>query len=454
MKYLNYRNKIMPKTTYYLHFDISNDIILLKVGGKNLEKVVGIVAEYNPLHNGHAYHIKMSKELTGAKYAIAVIGGNFTQRGEASVISKWEKTKMALYAGADLVIELPCIYSISSAENFADGAIKLLDSLGIVDYLSFGMENDNLEELDYIANILFEEDEEYKKLLKSELNSGISYPKARQNAIENYVKNKDNQDNYDIASILSSPNNILGIEYLKALKRHSSKIKPIGIKREKVSYNSSDVIDNFASGTGIRNLIKEGKLENVSKVMPEESCKILFDNINNGTYINDFEQFSKVIIYKLRNMSAKEIANLPEVSEGLENLIKEASNNTNKLSELIDSIKSKRYTQTRIQRILLYVLLGISKQDAQMSRNIVPYIRVLGYTKNGRDLLHKLDAKDLVISVKKYEESLLKRQKELINIQNLKRMLDIDKIASDIYTIGYKDNSKSSLDYTQGIISI
>lgn len=429
-----------------------------------MEKVVGIVAEYNPLHNGHEYHIKRSKELTGAKYAIAVIGGNFTQRGEASVVDKWEKTKMALHTGADLVIELPCLYSVSSAENFADGAVRLLDSLGIVNYLSFGVETNNLQDLDYIADILYDEKEEYKELLKSELDKGISYPKARQNAIENYIKNQNKQDNqnnqynHDISKdmlsnnlqdILSSPNNILGIEYLKALKRQGSNIIPIGIKREKVHYNSSDIVDNFASGTGIRNLIMQNRLEEISQVMPSKSYEILIENIKNETYISGIDKFEKEIIYRLRMMSISEIANLPEVSEGLENLIKEESAKTNKLKELIDGIKSKRYTQTRIQRILLYALLGITKEDAQMSRNIVPYIRVLGYTKNGRELLSKLQTQNLVVSVKKYEDALLKRKEEIIK----KRMLDIDKLASDIYTIGYENNSKSNLDYTQGIIS-
>ena len=174
-----------------------------------MHKILGIIAEYNPFHNGHLYHLENSKKITGCEYTIAIISGNFTQRGSTSIVDKWQKTKMALSNGIDLVIELPTLYAISSSENFADGAIKILNSLNIVDYLAFGTETNDISKLDKIAEILSDEPTEYKSILSNELKKGISFPKARENALSIYLNN----DEY--SNILSFPNNILGIEYLK-----------------------------------------------------------------------------------------------------------------------------------------------------------------------------------------------------------------------------------------------
>ena len=174
-----------------------------------MSKVVGIIAEYNPFHNGHAYHIQKTKEQTGADFVVAVITGNFTQRGNTSVINKWEKAKMAINGGVDLVIELPTIYSISSAENFSSGAIKILNNIGIVDSISFGMEADDISSLNNIANVLLSEPQEYTSLLKAELQKGSSYPKAREIALMMYL-----HDIKRYSNILNGSNNILAIEYL------------------------------------------------------------------------------------------------------------------------------------------------------------------------------------------------------------------------------------------------
>ena len=227
-----------------------------------MSKVLGIIAEYNPFHNGHLHHLETSKKLTGADYTVAIISGNFTQRGSTSIIDKWSKAKMALENGIDLVIELPVLYSISSAENFADGAIKILNSLGIVDYLSFGAETSDISILNKIADILHLEPEEYKKLLSLELTNGLSFPKARENALINYIKNnannifENNESNFEkYKKVLSSPNNILGIEYLKALKKYKSSIKPICISRFATDYNSTELlkVDNFISNCNSQN---------------------------------------------------------------------------------------------------------------------------------------------------------------------------------------------------------
>ena len=413
-----------------------------------MSKVVGIIAEYNPFHNGHSYHIQNTKAQTGADFVVAVMTGNFTQRGNTSVINKWEKTKMALNGDADLVIELPTIYSVSSAENFANGAVKILNELGIVDTISFGMEADDVSTLNNIANVLVNEPPEYKAILEHELSKGNSFPKARENALMMYLN-----DIKRYANVVKGSNNILAIEYLKALKKQKSSIVPFGVKREKVYYNSTKIIDEYASATGIRNLLLHNQLEEVRKVVPAKSYSILLNNLRQGTYVLDIIAYNDEIIYKLRSMTVKQIANLPDVSEGLEYLIKEVSNKTNNLIELINGIKSKRYTQTRIQRILLYALLGITKKDMEMSKKITPYIRVLGCSEKGKMLLSQINSKAKVItSLKKYEVSNKNKRHCFGKQKALSRMLEIDKMATDIYTIGYKKDSKAGLDYTKGLI--
>ena len=413
-----------------------------------MSKVVGIIAEYNPFHNGHSYHIQNTKAQTGADFVVAVMTGNYTQRGNTSVINKWEKAKMALNGDADLVIELPTIYSVSSAENFANGAVKILNELGIVDTISFGMEADDVSTLNNIANVLVNEPPEYKTILEHELGKGNSFPKARENALMMYLN-----DIKRYANVVKGSNNILAIEYLKALKKQKSSIVPFGVKREKVYYNSTKIIDEYASATGIRNLLLHNQLEEVRKVMPSKSYSILLNNLRQGTYVLDIIAYNDEIIYKLRSMTVKQIANLPDVSEGLEYLIKEVSNKTNNLIELINGIKSKRYTQTRIQRILLYALLGITKKDMEMSKKITPYIRVLGCSEKGKILLSQINSKAKVItSLKKYEVSNKNKRFCIGKQKTLNRMLEIDKMATDIYTIGYKKDSKAGLDYTKGLI--
>ena len=399
-----------------------------------MSTVLGIIAEYNPFHNGHLYHLKESKKATGAEYTVAIISGNFTQRGSTSIIDKWKKTEMALQNGVDLIIELPVLYSISSSENFAEGSIKILNSLGIIDFLSFGSETSNIKILNNFANILYDEPKEYKKILSNYLDTGLSFPKARENALLEYIKNFEdvntNFDNYK--NILSSPNNILGIEYLKALKKYKSSIKPVCIKRSIADYNSSDISINtsIASATAIRELIKNKNFNTIKTVIPEKSYSILADCINSGCIIPDLNCFEKEIIYVLRKMSIKEIANLPDVSEGLEFLIKKAVNSCNTLTELLNTIKSKRYTITRLQRILLYALLDISKKDMKLSKEVdSPYIRVLGFNDNGKKLISKIMDKNpkqpLITSVKKFVDN--------NSNTSLQTMLNKDIFATNVY---------------------
>ena len=407
-----------------------------------MSRVLGIIAEYNPFHNGHLYHIAKSKQETGAQYVIAVISGNFVQRGNTSIINKWTKARMALLNGADLVIELPTIYSISSAENFAEGAIKILNSLGVVDTLSFGMEANDISTLNNIANVLYTEPKEYVTMLSHELSKGNSYPKARENALLLYLN-----DIKRYANVLSGSNNILGIEYLKALRKTKSTITPVGIKREKVLYNDKYIVDEFASATAIRKMLMTKELNDISKVMPRNSYLLLGEELKKGHYVIDIARFEKEIIYTLRKMSVQDIAKLPDVSEGLENSLKNAADSCNTLKDLINIVKTKRFTQTRIQRILLYCLLGIRKKQMETSRKITPYARVLGFNHKGKELVSemmKLNPKlNIVTSVKKYIDTVANK--------NLREMIDIDILATNIYTLGYFADSYSNLDYTNKI---
>lgn len=408
-----------------------------------MSKVLGIIAEYNPFHNGHLYHLEESKKITGSKYVVAVISGNFTQRGDTSIVDKWTKTKMALDNGCDLVIELPLIYSISSAENFAAGGVKILNSLKVVDYISFGAETSDVNILDKIANILYEEPKEYKSLLTSQLNKGMSFPKARQNALMMYLN-----DIRDYAETLSAPNNILGIEYIKSLKKLKSKIVPVPIERYETGYNDLSYTSDIASASAIRNIVKNGGFQPLKSLIPKTNFQSLTNQIKLGQNVNDLSVFEKQIIYNLRVMSTSEIANLPDVSEGLEYALKKAANISNNLDDLIENIKSKRYTLTRIRRILLYSLLKLTKKDMEISKKVNPYIRVLGFNNKGKYLLSEAIKQnprlEVITSVKKFLDSSF--NKNLIN------MLEKDILATNIYTIGYKNNSISNLDYTNKII--
>ena len=407
-----------------------------------MSRVVGIIAEYNPFHNGHLYHIARTKQETNAQYIIAVISGNFVQRGNTSIVNKWLKARMALLNGVDLVIELPTIYSISSAENFAEGAIKIFNSLGIVDTISFGMETSDVSTLNNIANVLYNEPKEYITMLTHELKKGNSFPKARENALMVYLN-----DIKRYANVLSGSNNILGIEYLKALKKTKSTITPIGIKREKVLYNDKYIVDEFASATAIRKMLMTNQLNDISKVMPRNTYLLLGEELKKGHYVIDLSRFEKEIIYTLRKMSIADIAKLPDVSEGLETSIKNAADSCNKIDELINMVKTKRFTQTRIQRILLYALIGIDKKQMETSRKVTPYVRVLGFNNKGKELIsevNKMNPKlNMVTSVKKYID-------EVAN-KNLREMIETDILATDIYTLGYYSDSFSNLDYTNKI---
>ncbi len=410
-----------------------------------MSKVLGIVSEYNPFHNGHLVHLRQSIASTGSQFVIAVMSGNFIQRGDTAIVDKWTRAEMALRQGVDLVIELPTVYATSSAENFAYGAIKILDSVGIVNYVSFGSECGDINLMADIADVLHEEPHEYVQLLHDQLKLGNSYPTAREIAINEYFLG-----NTEYTKILKSPNNILGIEYIKALKSLKSNIAPITIHRNYVDYDSTspDLEHGIASASAIRTMIHTGK--SIRKVVPQTTFELLKKKAKMGQLISGIGHYSNQIIYNLRKMSIEEIAELPDVSEGLENVIKLATMRTSNIYEAISMIKSKRYTQSRIQRIMLYSLLGITKKDIELSKKVTPYIRILGFTKRGKRLISAIsDANpklNIIISVKKFVEA--------NNNKNLNTLLNKDIFATNVYTTAYEKEGLGNIDFTQRIIQI
>ncbi len=326
-------------------------------------KICGIVAEYNPFHNGHKYHIEKTKELYGATHIVAVMSGNFTQRGDIAVMDKFRRAETALKNGVDLVIELPVPFALGSAEQFATGAVSLLNSLGCVDMISFGSECGDLSLLEETAGaVLFaQQHESFFRYMKS----GDSYPAALQKTIEQYYEE-------EIIDALAEPNNTLAVEYLKALSECGSRIKPVTIKRFGAGHDSSSVTENNASASMIRKLILSG--QEVSSYVPELP----------ETDFADIRRLETAILAKLRTMTPSEIEKAPNVLMGLENRIYKAARVSGNLAELFMLIKTKRYTMARIRRIVMSVFLGIKKSDL---KSAPCYVRILGMNGKGREIL-------------------------------------------------------------------
>lgn len=323
------------------------------------------------------------------------------------------------------------------------GAIKILNSLGIIDYLSFGSEIGQIKPIDDVAGILAKEPKEFSAILKAQLKSGLPYPKAREIALKMYFGNSP-----VYMDVLQNPNNILGVEYLKALKRSNSSIIPVTIKREYSEYKTAKVKNGITSATGIRQMLQNKK--NIHQVVPFETYEIIEKVKNKGNLITSLKLFEKEIIYTLRKMPLMEIAKLPDVTEGLENKIKQAANNCIDLETLISKIKSKRIVETRIHRILVYALLGITKRDMQISQKVNPYIRILGFNSHGKRIIsaiaeHNPKAK-IVVSVKRFFET----NRDM----NLQDMMMKDILATNIYTLKHQTNPIANLDYTHKILEM
>ncbi len=421
-------------------------------------RVLGIITEYNPFHNGHKYHIEQSKAITGCDAVVCVMSGNFIQRGEPALINKFARANIALQSGVDLVIELPLPFAMSSAESFGFGAVKILDSIGIVDCISFGSEHGDIDSLKFIANILANEPDNYKTELKKQLQSGLSFPVCRQIAIEKYIEsNPIKHSETNLSSILETSNNILGIEYLKALYRLKSSIKPYTIERVANQYNSPVFTGDISSATAIRNSIFSIN-NNLSpslccstvQAIPDAAKIILEKEFKDGRGPNNINTYENILLAFLRYTSIKNLGELPGISEGLEYRIKKAAEISGNIYELLSNICTKRYTQTRIQRILFSLLAGITKNDMDLFQQYggPQYARVLGFNKIGRELLSKTKKSSLLPIITKPAD-----YKNSCN-RLLTRMLEIEARSTDLYVLGYRNSAfrKAGQEYTQNVV--
>lgn len=334
----------------------------------------GIVAEFNPFHNGHKYLIDTIKN-NGENTVTVVMSESFVQRGECACVSPYARTKMALQCGADLVLSLPVPYATASAERFALGGLSVLGGLGCVDALAFGAECGNAEMLKKCAEVLVSSG--FSVALEKNLNEGVSFPVARQKAVEE-------ESSKEIAEILASPNNILGVEYIKAINKLGLNMAVNPITRKGVAHDSEEASGDFCSASAIREMLENKKP--VGDFLPEEALNILKMEIKNQKAPASFSKLETAILYKLRSMSVEDFKELPDVSEGLEYRLFDAVKTSSYLEEILEKIKTKRYTHSRIRRIIICAFLGIKKADVLSP---VPFIRVLGFNENGAKILKK-----------------------------------------------------------------
>jgi predicted nucleotidyltransferase len=376
-------------------------------------KILGLIVEYNPFHNGHHYHLQQSKKYADADFTVAIMSGHFLQRGVPALQDKWTRAQQAIDCGVDLVIELPLVYSLNSAEYFAHGAIKLLDRLNIIDEIIFGSEDGSIDHFLTQGKVFAEEPPAFVNALKKYLNQGLSFPKARANAFQD-ISNQPVIDN--------KPNNILGVEYAKAIVALDSDITLQTIKRQGTDY-FSDTIESISSATAIRQFIKNHQdLSPLQKTLPQSTYNSLINYDRHFVFRDDFED---LIFYKLRTIPTEALAQIHDVNEGLENRIVEMAIQSNTLEELIINIKTKRYTYTRIQRILFKALFNIQHSyKADEPR----YVRFLGFNQKGMALINRIK-----------ENSPLE---VITNLRNFKpkdsiarRMIDLDINATNIYQL-------------------
>lgn len=334
--------------------------------------VIGIICEFNPFHNGHKYLIDSVKK--DGDTVVCVMSGNFVQRGESAIVDKRIRAKAALLCGADLVIELPVAFSVSGAQTFARGGVKLLDSLGCVDTIAFGSECGDTECLKKAAEAI--ENKEVHDKIFSLMQTGITFAAARESAVREIFGD-------ETADILHNPNDILAVEYISALKILHSKIKPLAVLRKSVTHDSAEADGAFASASLIRDKIKSG--ESFEKYMPNKAYTLLKKAINDKVAPSDYGKLDIAVLAFLRKAEPKDFIGVPDVSEGIENRILASSRNANTLAEVFDGAKTKRYTHARIRRIVLCAFLGIKKSHIACG---MPYIHILGFSDNGRQLLN------------------------------------------------------------------
>ena len=386
-------------------------------------KICAIICEYNPLHYGHLKHIEESKKLSGADAVMCIMAGNFSQRGEPALVNKYVRARMALDAGADIVVQIPTAYVCSSAEIFATAGVKIANSFDNVTHLSFGCETKNHELLKEIAKYLADEPKEFKDTIRKYLDEGNSMAVSREKAIEELIKTDkvEFSEITEVYNILRKPNNILAIEYLKALYKTNSKIEPIFSVRENSDYTSEVVNGKDTSATAIRaKLTKKRKASSVKKLIPKTSYNLLKHELEISGLPDD-KLYSDLAMYVIKTKPLKEMAQIYDMTEGLENRFKEKANKIKDLTTLLLEVKSKRYTYTRLKRIVAKLVLGINKNCVEKLYEIdkLPFIKVLGFSNNNSKLLNELNCNtNLIIRNSNVVEKPSKLYTELAQIED------------------------------------
>ena len=377
--------------------------------------IYSLVSEFNPFHNGHKWLI--DKVKTENDTVVTVMSSSFVQRGDISIISKMDRTFASLKNGVDLVLELPSVYSLSSAEDFGKSSIEILKATNIIDKVVFGSECGDIDLLKKGISAL--KDENVQSLIKENMDKGVTYPKAIHNSISKLYSD-------DIANLFDGANNILGMEYLKSLE--NSNITAITFSRKGAGHNDEFSSGDFASGSFIRENYSNREL-----YTPEYPI----------TDTAKIENIEKIILYKLSSMTENELRNIPDVHEGFENRIIKAVQNTNNFNELCEKLKTKRYTMSRIRRIICRAILGIDNSVKEIS---VPYIRVLGFTEKGSKLLKEIKENGtlpLITNVKNGYDNL---------DNNGKKILEIENLATKLWSLASCNNTILNNEFTQQII--
>ncbi len=435
-------------------------------------KVVGLITEYNPFHNGHKYHIHQARQITGADYVIAVMSGNFVQRGAPAMIDKYSRTQMALNNGVDLVLELPVCYATGSAEYFAHGAVSILDKLGVVNTICFGSECGDISLLSLAARFLSDAPDSFERQLLEHMKSGSSYPAARRKALEQSIEETAPSKKHKLAGVLTEPNNILGIEYMKALLDFSSSITPVTIQRVSAHYHDQELsgfndqskeevredapfhIPVISSATAIRNALHSQKGQapaaffDASLSVPEDVAAFLRESYHR-TYPITEEDFASIIKYKLRTEDRGSLTTYLDITPDLADRLKNSRNFNQSIRSLNQEIKTKNLTLTRINRAMIHILLNIKTAAIRdyISRGYTPYARVLGVRKEASLLLRSIEQNGSIPVITRVSKA-----GRLLDESGM-QMLSEDILASDLYNQAVYDRYGTEIpnEYKHGI---
>lgn len=349
-----------------------------------LMNAVGVIVEYNPFHNGHAFHLQAAKEATSADIVIAVMSGNFLQRGEPALVSKWFRAKMALLNGVDIVLELPYQFATQKAETFANGAVSILDAIGC-DSLCFGSESGEISSFLETIDFFDKQQEQLDLHIKNNINTGISYPKALSLSFQALSSADKHVD-------LTKPNNILGYHYIKALKQQNSTVKPFTVKRKNADYHDEHFAsETIASATSIRKALFSTKQDYaaIEQYVPAPTSHLLKEYLSQYGSFHEWENYWPYLQFRLLQCSCEELKEVYEVEEGLEHRLKAAALEASSFQEFMQKVKTKRYTWTRLQRLCVHVLTNTKKTEMRMCSEKVAYLRLLGMTRKGKEYLNK-----------------------------------------------------------------